>query len=369
MILSSLLPVFAIAVLFFVLILELADLTPNLYRYLSAGVAPGTIARIALLYLPTCVIFEVPVALLFAVAHTMGTCYARNELIAIFGSGVSLRRLVAPLALFGALLSGALFLFEDAVAIDTLRLKNRLHRTALDLSLPLDNFNVTITSADRSVVYHAGSYDDERAELTDVLVIQRAPDGGVAMRLDAERARWEEDRWRFENVRRFSWSGGNGAGNGAGSGADSGDGPRAMAEEHRDSYSAAAFAEGPAAFRRGNREVNEMRYRDALAWVETLRRAGRDYRAALTESYGKLSFAATPLAVTLIAAAVGGLMRRNIVLMSMLLALAIAVVFYVLRLVGGILAQLGVLSPEAGAFGALLLFLLAGVTLLQVART
>ncbi len=361
MILSSLLPVFAIAVLFFVLILELADLTPNLYRYLSAGVAPGTIARIALLYLPTCVIFAVPVALLFAVAHTMGTCYARNELIAIFGSGVSLRRLVAPLALLGALLSGALFLFEDAVAIDTLRLKNRLHRTALDLSLPLDNFNVTITSADRSVVYHAGSYDDERAELTDVLVIQRAPDGGVAMRLDAERARWEEDRWRFENVRRFSRSGG--AGNGHGNG------PAAMEEEHRESYSAAAFAEGPAAFRRGNREVNEMRYRDALAWVETLRRAGRDYRAALTESYGKLSFAATPLAVTLIAAAVGGLMRRNIVLMSMLLALAIAVVFYVLRLVGGILAQLGVLSPEAGAFGALLLFLLAGVTLLQVART
>lgn len=364
MILSSLLPVFAIAVLFFVLILELADLTPNLYRYLSAGVAPGTIARIALLYLPTCVIFAVPVALLFAVAHTMGTCYARNELIAIFGSGVSLRRLVAPLALLGALLSGALFLFEDAVAIDTLRLKNRLHRTALDLSLPLDNFNVTITSADRSVVYHAGSYDDERAELRDVLVIQRAPDGGVAMRLDAERARWEEDRWQFENVRRFFWGGGNGAGSGDGSG----NGP-AMEEEHRESYSAPAFAEGPAAFRRGNREVNEMRYRDALAWVETLRRAGRDYRAALTESYGKLSFAATPLAVTLIAAAVGGLMRRNIVLMSMLLALAIAVVFYVLRLVGGILAQLGVLSPEAGAFGALLLFLLAGVTLLQVART
>lgn len=358
MILSSVLPVFAIAVLFLVVILELVDISPNLYRYLAAGVAPGVIARIAVLYLPTCLIYATPVALLFAVTHTMGTCYARNELIAIFGSGVSLRRLVAPLALFGALLSGAMFLFEDAVAIDTLRLKNRLHRTALDIRLPLDNYDVTITSADRTVVYHAGSYDDERAELTDVLIVQRAPDGGVAERLDAERARWEEDRWQFENVRRFSWSGSGGGG-----------GPAAMVEEQRDRYSAAAFAEGPAAFRRGNREVNEMRYRDALAWVETLRRAGRDYRTALTESYGKISFAATPLAVALIAAAVGGLMRRNIILMSMLLALGIAVVFYVLRMVGGILAQNGVLSPETGAFGAVLLFLLAGVTLLQVART
>lgn len=355
MILSSLLPVLAIAVLLFVMILELADISPNLYRYLSAGVAPAVIARIALLYLPTCIIYAVPIALLFAVAHTMGSCYARNELIAIFGSGVSLRRLVAPLAMFGVLLSGALFLFEDRVAIDTLRMKNRLHRTALDIRLPLDNFDVTITSADRGMVYHAGSYDDERAELTQVVVIQRAPDGGVVMRLDADRARWEDDRWQFENVRRFSWRGGSG--------------PRTMVEEHRERYAAPRFAEGPAAFRRGNREVNEMRYLDALAWVDTLRRAGRDYRAALTESYGKLSFAATPLAVTLIAAAVGGLMRRNIVLMSMLLALGIAVVFYVLRMVGGILAQNGVLSPEAGAFGAVLLFLLAGVTLLRLART
>jgi len=62
-------------------------------------------------------------------------------------------------------------------------------------------------------------------------------------------------------------------------------------------------------------------------------------------------------------------MRRNILLMSMLLALGISVVFYVLRLAGEILAQNGVLSPEVGAFGAVFLFLLAGVTLLQVART
>ena len=355
MILSSVLPVFMIAALFFVLIIELADITPNLYRYLSSGVAPAVISRIALLYLPTCITYSVPMALLFAVAYTMGTCYTRNELIAVFGSGVSLRRLVAPLALFGVLMSCGLFLFEDAVAIDTLRMKNDLHRTALDIRLPLDNFDVTITSADRRMVYYAGSYDDERAELTRVLVIERAPDGSVAMRLDAERARWDGSRWRFEEVRRFFWREGTAS--------------PVMAEEQRDHYTAPGLAEEPAAFRRGNREVTEMRYRDALAWVDTLRRAGRDYRAALTESYGKISFAVTPLAVTLIAAAVGGFMRRNILLMSMLLALGIAVLFYVLRLVGGILAQNGVLSPEVGAFGAVLLFLLAGVMLLQVART
>ena len=355
LILGSLLPVFASALLFFVLIIELADISPQLYRYLSVGVAPAMIARIALLYLPTCITYAVPIALLFAVAYTMGSCYARNELIAMFGSGVSLRRLALPMVILGALLSGVLFLFEDAVAIDALRMKNQLHRAALQIRLRLDNFDVTITSADRRVIYHVASYDDERAELTQVLVVKRSAAGDVVMRLDAAQARWDGSRWLFEDVRRFSWRD---------------DSPRSvMVEEQHERYAEPGLNVGPAAFRRANRAVTEMRYQDALVWVDTLRRAGRGYRAALAETYGKIGFAVTPLPVTLVAAAMGGRLRKNVMLMSLLLALGIAVVFYVLRLAGGILAQHGLVSPEVGAFGGVLLFLLAGVALLQTART
>ena len=346
---------FGIAVLFFVLIIELADISPQLYRYVSSGVGPDVVVRIILLYLPTCIVYAVPLALLFSVAYTLGSYYARNELVAMFGAGVSLRRLIAPIAGAGCVLSVGLFLFDDAVAIDTLRMKNQLHRTALGIQLRLDNFDVTVTSATGRVVYHAARYDDEAAELTDVVVVERDDDGGMVRRIDAERARWEGDRWQFHNLRLFRWQ-------------DLGQGA-VMVEEQMASLSVAGLGDGPETFRRGNREVSEMRYLDAMAWVDTLRRAGRDHRAPLTEAYGKIGFAVTPLAVSLIAATVGGLLRRNIMLMSLLLSLGIAVVFYVLRLAGGILAENGVVSPEVGAFAAVLLFLLTGLLLLQMART
>ena len=351
----SLLPVFGIAVLFFVLIIELADISPQLYRYVSSGVGPEVVARIVLLYLPTCIVFAVPLALLFSVAYTMGSYYARNELVAMFGAGVSLRRLIIPVVGAGCVLSVALFLFEDAVAIDTLRMKNQLHRSALGIQLRLDNFDVTVTSASGRIVYHAARYDDEAAELTDVVVVERDEGGGIVQRIDAERARWDGGRWQFDDLRLFRWQ-------------DTGAG-RVMVEEQLAGFALAVVGDGPATFRRGNREVAEMRYLDAMEWVETLRRAGRNHRTPLTEAYGKIGFAVTPLAVSLIAATVGGLLRRNIMLMSLLLSLGIAVMFYVLRLAGGILADNGLVSPEVGAFAAVLLFLLTGVLLLQMART
>jgi len=355
LILASLLPVFGIAVLFFVLIIELADISPQIYRYVSSGVAPEVVAQIILLYLPTCIVYAVPLALLFSVAYTLGSYYARNELVAMFGAGVSLRRLIIPILGTGLLLSVGLFLFEDAVAIDTLRRKNQLHRSVLGIQLRLDNFDVTVTSATGRLVYHAARYDDEAAELTDVVVVERDGDGGIVRRVDAERARWDGDRWQFEDLRLFRWQ-------------DTGQG-RVMVEEQMASLSVEGFGDGPATFRRGNREVSEMRYLDAMHWVETLRLAGRDFRGPLTEAYGKIGFATTPLAVALIAATAGGLLRRNIMLMSLLLSLGIAVVFYVLRLAGGILAENGLVSPEVGAFAAVLLFLLTGLLLLQLART
>ena len=355
LIFSSLLPVFGVSVLFFVLIIELADISPQLYRYVSSGVGPDVVARIILLYLPTCVVYAVPLALLFSVAYTLGSYYARNELVAMFGAGVSLRRLIAPVVATGCLLSVGLFLFEDSVAIDTLRRKNQLHRSVLGIQLRLDNFDVTVTSATGRFVYHAARYDDEAEELTEVVLVERDDHGGIVQRINADRARWDGDRWEFTAVRLFRWQ-------------DTARG-RVMVEEQLASLTLAGTGDGPATFRRGNREVSEMRYLDAMEWVETLRRAGRDHRTALTEAYGKIGFAVTPLAVSLIAATVGGLLRRNIMLMSLLLSLGIAVVFYVLRLAGGILAENGLVSPEVGAFAAVLLFLLTGLLLLQMART
>ena len=117
MLLRTFLPLFLVATLFFVLLLQLMDVFSSIWRYFAHDVTLLEVGRIALLYLPKCVAFSLPVAFLFAIAYTLGLFYANNELFAIFGSGVSLYSLITPFLILGILLSAAGFFFEDAVVI------------------------------------------------------------------------------------------------------------------------------------------------------------------------------------------------------------------------------------------------------------
>ncbi len=131
MLLRQFLPIFLVALVFFLMLLQLIDIFGNIWRYFAHDVPAGQVARIALLYLPKCVSFALPVSFLFAVAYTLGLFYANNELFAIFGSGVSLYRLVRPFLVLGVMFSVGGFFFEDAVVIPTFQAKNETYAQAV----------------------------------------------------------------------------------------------------------------------------------------------------------------------------------------------------------------------------------------------
>ena len=104
---------------FFVLILCLTDLLMNLWNYISKSVSPLVILQILLFYIPKTVWYAVPIAMLFATAYMLSDLYARNELLAVFASGVSLLKFTFPLLLIGVVMSFGLFFFEDKVVVQT----------------------------------------------------------------------------------------------------------------------------------------------------------------------------------------------------------------------------------------------------------
>ncbi|MDR0877720.1 MAG: LptF/LptG family permease, partial [Treponema sp.] len=82
------LPIFAVAISMFVLLLSLIDLFANLWRYLNYEVPFKDIMRVSLFYLPKSFSYALPISLLFAAAYTLGDLYSRNELTSIFSSGI-----------------------------------------------------------------------------------------------------------------------------------------------------------------------------------------------------------------------------------------------------------------------------------------
>jgi lipopolysaccharide export system permease protein len=216
-----------------------------------------------------------PISALFAVSFTLGSFYANNELIAVFGAGVSLYRFVLPLLFLALLLSVGLFFFEEHVVIETFKKKNQLSQELLNQKTSFSNTNVTVISTDHRIVYHADYYNDNSQTLSGVLIVARDANGRFLYRLDAERAEWEKGQWKFPSCRLFSWS------------------PKGenLTEEHYVNYIQENLNEPPRTFQKNVRNIEEMHLQDAREWILSLKKSGLPYRKALTEYYQRFSFA------------------------------------------------------------------------------
>lgn len=351
MVLRSFIPVFLVALLFFVLILQLVDLFANLVRYLSLEVPLVSIARVQFLYLPKSLSFALPVALLFAVAFTLGQLYSNNELISVFAAGISLYRFVFPLLLLGILLGAGSVVFEEKVVIETLRAKNALSRELLNINRSFSNTRVAVTSPDRRVVIYADYYNDAARTLSGVTVLLRNPDGSFAERIEAPWGEWNGSHWEFSDAVVFEY------------------GVEGFERRGQQRVSNEKVVVHPRVFQRSERDVSEMTLEQARDFVRSQREAGLPFRRALTEYWNRYSFALTPVIVVLISAAVGGRFRKNIILMSLLLSLCLAVAYYVAGMVTDLMAVGGLLSPFAGAWISALVFLFGGGLLFRYART
>jgi len=90
--------VFLGSLFFFILVLSLTDLLMNIWNYTSRAVPADQIAMIMLYYIPKTVWYAVPISMLFTTSYVLSDLSAKNELIAVFASGVSLFRFTAPIS-------------------------------------------------------------------------------------------------------------------------------------------------------------------------------------------------------------------------------------------------------------------------------
>ena len=62
MLFQQFLPIFSVALVFFVLLLQLIDIFSSIWRYFAHNVTAAQVAWIALLYVPKCISFALPVS-------------------------------------------------------------------------------------------------------------------------------------------------------------------------------------------------------------------------------------------------------------------------------------------------------------------
>ncbi len=354
MLFVSFLQTFFVSLFFFVFLIELVDLFANLWRYLNNDASIWSILKVAYLYLPKCLIFSTSPALLFSVSYTLGSYYSHNELIAIFGSGISLVRFTFPLIIAGILFSTGSYFFNEIFVIDTFKEKNSTANILLGYTQSFSNTNITVVSNDNDIIYHSDYYNDNSNTLSGLILIIRDEEGNFSERIDAEWAEYQDGLWVMKRVRIFRIDESN----------------FKIEESYINSLSREDINEPPSTFRRLVRDINELKKSEAKDWIMSIRKAGLPiYREALVDYYERFSFALTPLIVIFISSSLGGRFKKNILLMSLLSSLSISVLYYVSKMILIILAKQGYLQPITGAWGAFFIFTIAGIILFKKART
>jgi lipopolysaccharide export system permease protein len=343
------LPIFVIALAMFVILLSLIDLFANLWRYLAYEAQLIDILKVAIFYIPKCVSFALPVSLLFAVAYAIGDLYARNELMVVFTSGVPLRRFTLPLILFGFILSFASFFFEDRVVIPTLKIKQDLSRLLLHQQRTGNNSDIVVKANAGRTIYSVDFYNDMDVSLNGLTIIERNSQGQLISLIRARRALWEGNSWVFENGYEYLWQEGN---------------FRYQALDNSKRYS-----ESPGTFKRNAVDVEELTAKEAALFVQDLKNAGLPFYGALADYYKRYAFATASFVVILLSVSVGGRFKKNILLMCLLSSLISAVLFYVAQMISMMMAKLGYLSPMAGAWAPVAIFLVVGLGSIRSART
>jgi len=351
MLLKLLIPTFIVFLSFFILVFQLIDVFTNIWRYINNEVSLANIGYIALLYMPKCISYSLPVAFLFAISFSLGSLYDNNEMLAVFGSGINLYKFVLPLIILGLILSVGAFIFEDKVVIYTLREKNETFRRVLNLTENYSRNNVTIISADNKIIYNANFYDDQNELISGLSILERDENNNPRLRIDALTAKWNGTNWVLRNCDVYTFT-------------EDGAEKTTYSE-----YDELRFRERPEFFRKITRNVDEMEYVDAKEYIESIKNAGIEYSEPLSEYYKKFSFSFICLIVALISSSVGSYIKKNVVLISLLISLGIVVIYYVFQLMTMAMARTGNIYPVLGAWSPFVVFLFVGFMLFKYART
>jgi LPS export ABC transporter permease LptF/LPS export ABC transporter permease LptG len=227
--------------------------------------------------IPYMIYLLAPLATLVATLVTLAVLTKNNEVIAFKASGISLYRLILPLALAGCLVAGAMFLMSETFLPYANQRQDAL-RNQIKGRPPQTYFQPTHEwiFGEHAKIYNYEFFDPEHQLFGGLNVFELDPQVfQVRRRVFAARATWEptENTWVLTGgwVRDFA--------NG-----------RVTNYVPFRAYSLAELSEPPSYFRREVLQSDQMNWRELRSYIRRLRQAGFDTARLSVQWHEKFAF-------------------------------------------------------------------------------
>lgn len=339
---KAFLEMFFASMVFFILLIEMFDIFANLFRYLQNNVPFSKILQIALLYLPKCISYSLPIALLYAVSFTMGNFFANNELIVVMASGISVWKFNLPIIIFTVALALSSFFFEDAIVIPFYEKKQTTANEILYAKQSPDetSFDITILGKNREYIWSAAMFEKAKKVLNNVTIIKLDAQGNFLEKITAQTAQWSTDRWILKSARVIKKT------------------KTGFSDMFYASLDDPELNEQPDSFYVRSGKHDAMNIKELQNYIKFLEGIHAPAAQAKTELLRRFAYTFIPIIVVLIAIVSSGLIKKNIMLFTMLISIGAAVVYYVLQMVLSLMAINEIIPPAWGAFMPLAVFIM-----------
>lgn len=325
---SSVLKVAVVTIMMFALILAAVELFSKMDQIMNGNIPAIRIAEYIIISLPQYLLMVASIAFLFSVTYFLSTLSANNELIPILNSGISPKRLKAPIVVLAIVLTvlGSLYQERAVIAINAVRAE--LETELFGSSSTRDTRNIVLSDSDGFLIY-TRRFSESTQSIYDPVLIQYSDNSEIIRRVEAERARHsEEDGWVFENARVYTVSG------------DS------VESGYSSAFSDPLFDIEPRLFRSQNTSIETMDSDTARDYLSSLYSTDRiTWHEKATDYYRRIFSPLAIFVLMFISVSMNFSFRKNVLLFSVIQSLSIAVIYYVADMVFSIMGHQGVVEP------------------------
>jgi LPS export ABC transporter permease LptF/LPS export ABC transporter permease LptG len=315
-----------------------------------------TVGDYLLNLIPYIVSTVTPLCSLLAVLITFSSLNRSSELTAMKATGISLYRVVAPIVVLAALLSAALFAFNESYLPNANRRQEALRaeikgKPAQTFLLPGRQFISGQTAAgspDRIFYYQA--FDSDRDIFASLTVFEFDPQSfTLQRRIFAKSVRWDTtaNQWAFEN----GWQ-------------------RTFANQTVASYQPFTLAsfpeihEQPTYFIKEEKQSQEMTYGELSNYIADLSQSGFDTIRLRVQLDRKLADPAITLVMAILAVPFALFMGKRGGIAGIATAIGVAISYLIVAYTFSGLGNINTLPPLLAAWSPDLLFAIAGSYLL-----
>ena len=352
--------VFLITLVGFPVLVIVIDLTDNLDKYLSRGIAKGAVALSYVFGMPETMFQVVPAAVLFATVFTVSGMGRHSEITAAKAGGISFHRLVRPM--FGAAAAAAVL----GLALGELMPLAATRKAELlqEAETRSDQFRYNfVYRGDDGWVYAIRHLQLEAAAMDDVL-LERAGTGAdyPTVLVAARHGRWSDStrRWTLEDgAVRYLQGGGKGEEGGV------------IAEQAFmfDTLYARVLRERPGDLLARPKAPEEMGYVELGRYIDAMERSGTDAKKLAAERALKIAVPFFCMVIALFGAPLAMTGPRTGMAFGLAVALGTTFVGLILFQLSRAVGASGALPPTVAAWIPNAMFAAAAGWLLRKIRT